>query len=215
MKDFDFEKFDGQFLKIFFLILEENFVLMVVECLDVNQLMVSYFLNKLCRILGDLLFVCFGQGLMLIEMVLVFKVLVFEVLDKFQLFMDLCFFDFKFEKMYFVVVVNDMQCDLIFLYLLRQVWVDKIVLIMELCFLGVLSVGFLCDVRCDLILIFLFLDVLDFMQFKFFIGEMYVFYDFVCCDVLKFLDDYVQLDYVFVYFVFGGLLDEVIVLWDL
>ena len=62
MKDFDFEKLDGQLLKTFLLILEENSVSVAAERLDVNQSTVSHSLNKLRRILGEPLFVRSGQG---------------------------------------------------------------------------------------------------------------------------------------------------------
>ncbi|MEJ5219150.1 LysR family transcriptional regulator [Cognatishimia sp. D5M38] len=215
MKDFDFEKLDGQLLKTFLLILEENSVSMAAERLDVNQSTVSHSLNKLRRILGDPLFVRSGQGLTPTETALALKAPVLEVLDKLQSLTDLRPFDPKSEKMHFVAAANDMQRDLIFPHLLRQAWADNIALTMELRPSGVPSVGLLRDARCDLILTPLPPDAPDLMQLKLFTGEMHVFYDPACRDAPKSLDDYVQSDHVSVHFALGGSSDEVIVSRDL
>lgn len=211
MKNFDFERLDGQLLRTFLIILEESSVSVAAERLGVTQSTVSHALNKLRAILGDPLFVRSGQGLTPTETALALKTPVLDVLDRLQSLTDLRPFDPRSETMHFVVAANDMQRDLIFPRLLHSAWAGGIDLAMELRPSGVPSVGLLRDARCDLILTPLPPDAPDLMQRKLFSGDMKVFYDPEQRSPPKTLDDYLQAEHVRVHFALGGSAEEVIV----
>ena len=211
MKDFDFQKLDGQLLRTFLMILEESSVSLAAERLDVTQSTVSHSLNKLRTILGDPLFVRSGQGLTPTETALSLKMPVLDVLDRLQALTDLRPFDPRSEQMQFVVAANDMQRDLIFPRLLHQAWQNDIDLTLELRPSGVPTVGFLRDARCDLLLTPLPPDAPDLMQQKLFSGQMKIFFDPTQRHAPKTLEDYLDADHVAVHFALGGSSDEVIV----
>ncbi|MGX9353992.1 LysR family transcriptional regulator [Roseobacteraceae bacterium S113] len=210
MKDFDFERLDGQLLRTFLMILEESSVSLAAERLGVTQSTVSHALNKLRTILGDPLFVRSGQGLAATETAISLKAPVLEVLDRLQSLTNLRPFDPRSEKMHFVIAANDMQRDLIFPRLLHNAWAESIDLSMELRPSGVPSVGLLRDARCDLILTPLPPDAPDLMQRKLFSGNMKVFYDAARRSPPATLDEYLNADHVTVHFALGGSAEEVI-----
>jgi DNA-binding transcriptional LysR family regulator len=210
MKDFDFERLDGQLLRTFLMILEESSVSLAAERLGVTQSTVSHALNKLRTILGDPLFVRSGQGLAATETAISLKAPVLEVLDRLQALTNLRPFDPRSEKMNFIIAANDMQRDLIFPRLLHDAWAESIDLTMELRPSGVPSVGLLRDARCDLILTPLPPDAPDLMQRKLFSGNMKVFYDPARRSPPATLDEYLNADHVTVHFALGGSAEEVI-----
>lgn len=211
MKDFDFEKLDGQLLRTFLMILEESSVSVAAERLGVTQSTVSHALNKLRKILGDPLFVRSGQGLTPTETAISLKGPVLDVLDRLQSLTNLRPFDPRSESMHFVVAANDMQRDLIFPHLLHQAWDNAIDVKIEVRPSGVPSVGFLRDARYDLILTPLPPDAADLMQLKLFSGAMKVFYDPAVRKPPDSLRDYTAARHVAVHFALGGSSDEVIV----
>lgn len=215
MKDFDFERLDGQLLRTFLMILEESSVSLAAERLGVTQSTVSHALNKLRTILGDPLFVRSGQGLTATETAISLKAPVLDVLDRLQSLTNLRPFDPRSEKMHFVIAANDMQRDLIFPQLLHSAWSGAVDLTMELRPSGVPSVGLLRDARCDLILTPLPPDAPDLMQRKLFSGNMKVFFDPKCRNPPDTLEDYLNAEHVAVHFALGGSADEVIISPDI
>lgn len=215
MKKIDFLQLDGQLLRTFLYVLEDSSVSIAAERLGVTQSTVSHALNRLRSIIGDPLFIRSGQGLTPTETALSLKAPILQVLDNLQGLTSLRPFNPKIEEMHFIVAANDIQRDLIFPQLLKDVEKDGIDLTLELRPSGVPSVGMLRDARCDLILTPLPPDAPDLIQKKLLTGDMKIFFDPTQRDAPKTLADYMSSDHIHVQFTMGRASRDILVAPDI
>ncbi len=210
MNKTNFLQLDGHILHCFLVILEEGSVSRAAERLDVTQSAVSHTLAKLRLLLGDPLFVRAGQGLTPTERALSLKVPVQTALDNLKVLMDQRPFDPRAESLHFVIAANDMQRDLIFPDLVRNVRTEGVKLSLELKPSGVPSVSLLRDNRCDLILTPLPPDAPDLIQHKLFSGHMMCFFDASQTEPPVSVEAYLAAEHVTVQFVLGGSSNDVL-----
>ncbi len=215
MSKIDFLELDGQVLRTFLLILEESSVSRAAERLEITQSAVSHTLAKLRKVLGDPLFVRSGQGLTPTETALSLKAPVQDVLDRLRALTDQRSFDPASEPLRFRIAANDMQRDLIFPELYRQVRTDGIVLSLEIMPSGVPSVGLLRDARCDLLVTPAPPDAPDLIQHKLFTDKMMCFYDPTQTQPPKTIESYVAAEHIAVNFALGGSSSDVLKTLDL
>jgi len=168
---------DGHILLTFLTILESSSVSVAAEKLNVSQSAVSHTLAKLRTILGDPLFVRSGQGLSPTETALALKSPVRAVLDGLSGLTNLRPFDPKSEKMRFIVAANDMQRDLIFPQLIRQLHNEGIAVEFEFIPSGHPTLGMMRETRCQLALTPMPPDGSDILQKSLFSGKMMCFFD--------------------------------------
>lgn len=177
MRKTNFLDLDGHILLTFLTILESSSVSIAAEKLDVSQSTVSHTLAKLRIILGDPLFVRSGQGLTPTATAITLKKRVQAILDGLGGLTDLRAFDPRSEKMRFVVAANDMQRDLVFPQLLRELSNEEISVEFEFIPSGHPTVAMMRDARCQLALTPLPPDGSDIFQKSLFSGKMVCFYD--------------------------------------
>lgn len=177
MKKLNTQDLDGHILLTFLTILESSSVSIAAEKLNLSQSNVSHTLAKLRTILGDPLFVRSGQGLTPTETALALKLPVRAALDGLSSLTDLRSFDPKTEKMHFVVAANDMQRDLIFPQLIRELHSQSISVEFEFIPSGHPTVGMMRDAKCQLALTPITPDGSDIFQKSLFSGKMMCFYD--------------------------------------
>jgi DNA-binding transcriptional LysR family regulator len=177
MKKLNTQDLDGHILLTFLTILESSSVSNAAEKLNLSQSNVSHTLAKLRTILGDPLFVRSGQGLTPTEAALALKAPVRAALDGLNGLTDLRPFDPKSEKMHFVVAANDMQRDLIFPQLIRELYKEGIAAEFEFIPSGHPTVGMMRDAKCQLALTPMAPDGSDIFQKSLFSGKMMCFYD--------------------------------------
>ena len=177
MKKIDFRDLDGYILETFLAILENSSVSIAADKMDLTQSAVSHILAKLRKVLGDPLFVRSGQGLTPTETAISLKEPVQKVLDGLKSLTDLRPFDPKSEHMHFVIAANDMQRDLVFPQLLREIQAEEISVEFEFMPSGQPSVAMIRDARCQLALTPLPPDAPDIFQKSLFSGKMMCYYD--------------------------------------
>lgn len=168
---------DGHTLLTFLTILESSSVSAAAEKLDVSQSAVSQTLARLRIILGDPLFVRSGQGLTPTQTALALKKPARAILDGLSGLTDLRAFDPKSERMHFVIAANDMQRDLIFPQLVRELQAENISIGFEFIPSGHPTLGMMRDAKCQLALTPMPPDGSDIIQSSLFSGKMMCFYD--------------------------------------
>lgn len=168
---------DGQILRTFLAILEHSSVSIAAENLSVTQPAVSHALAKLRRILGDPLFVRSGIGLTPTSTAIALKQPVQKVLDGLRVLADHRPFDPRSEHMRFVVAANDMQRDLVFPQLVRDLRSEEILVEFEFIPSGHPSLSMMRDAKCDLALTPVPPDAPDLVQESLFSGTMMCFFD--------------------------------------
>ena len=120
MKKIDYRSIDGQLLKTFLLVLQERSVTETARQLDVTQSSVSHALARLRIFFDDPLFVRSGNSFVPTQRAISLKVPVQEVLDLLESLSHQRDFDPRQEDLFFIVAANDMQRDLIFPRIVRE-----------------------------------------------------------------------------------------------
>ena len=203
MSKTNFLGLDGHILLTFLTILESGSVSVAAEKLNVSQSAVSQTLAKLRTVLGDPLFVRSGQGLTPTETALSLKKPVRAVLDGLSSLTDLRPFDPKSEKMRFVIAANDMQRDLIFPQLVRELFIEGIVAEFEFIPSGHPTLAMMRDAKCQLALTPMPPDGADIIQRLLFSGKMVCFYDGEMRGPPESWEDYCEADHLRVQFAKG------------
>lgn len=168
---------DGRILLTFLAILEHSSVSIAAEELGLTQSAVSHALAKLRKTLGDPLFVRSGIGLAPTSTAIALKEPVQKVLDGLSALTNHRPFDPRTEPTRFVVAANDMQRDLIFPQLLRDLRNEEVPFEFEFIPSGHPTVAMMRDAKCDLALTPVPPDAPDIIQKKLLSGKMMCFFD--------------------------------------
>jgi DNA-binding transcriptional LysR family regulator len=168
---------DGRILRTFLAILEHSSVSIAAEDLNVTQPAVSHALAKLRRILDDPLFVRSGTGLTPTSTAIALKQPVQKVLDGLRALADHRPFDPASEHMHFVIAANDMQRDLVFPQLVRELRSEGFSVEFEFIPSGHPTLSMMRDAKCDLALTPVPPEAPDLRQESLFSGTMVCFYD--------------------------------------
>lgn len=126
MNEIDYASIDGKLLQTFLVVLEERSATRASVRLGVTQSTVSHSLGRLRRHIGDPLFIRSGQVLVPTEVALSLKNPVQSLLDGMRALTYRRDFDPSQEAMRFVVAANDMQRDLIFPRLVRELMSEDV-----------------------------------------------------------------------------------------
>ncbi|MDV7143430.1 LysR family transcriptional regulator [Tropicimonas sp. TH_r6] len=177
MKNIDFASLDWQLLNTFLKIHEECSVSGAALRLGLQQSTVSHALGRLRAIFDDPLFVRSGQKMVPTERALALQPRVRTILDDLQGLADLRPFDPREEEMSFIVAANDLQRDLIFPSLLRDLTQEGISVAFEFIPSGHPAPGMMRDARCHLALTPFPPDTTDILQKAILHGRMMCFYD--------------------------------------
>jgi len=204
MKKIDYRAVDGQLLSTFLTILEESSVSRAAKRLGVTQSTVSHALARLRVFLGDPLFVRSGQALVPTQRAIALKEPVQSVLDGLQGLTHHRAFDPRKEELFFIVAANDMQRDLIFPQLLRDLRDDQIPISFEFIPSGHPTAAMMRDARCHLALTPFPPDASDVIQKPLLQGKMMCFYDGSVRDAPATWDEYCSADHLTVRFPDGG-----------
>jgi DNA-binding transcriptional LysR family regulator len=204
MKKIDYTAVDGHLLRVFMAVLEESSVTNAAVRLGVTQSTVSHSLAKLRQFFGDPLFVRSGHSLAATEVAISLKVPVQTVLDGLKGLTHQRAFDPRSERMSFVVAANDMQRDLIFPQLLRELSAEQISVQFEFIPAGHPTPAMIRDDRCQLALTPFPPDGSDIMQKALLSGNMMCFYDGQMRDAPKTWEEYCNAEHLIIRFPDGG-----------
>lgn len=204
MKGIDFRSVDGQLLLTFLMVLEENSVTKAARRLGVTQSSVSHALARLRVFFGDPLFVRSGQSLQPTERALELRASVQAALDALEALTHERAFNPGREPLSFVVAANDMQRDLIFPELLRDIDKEGLSIAFEFIPSGHPSLEMLRHARCHLALTPFPPDGTDVIRKPILNGEMMCFYDGSVRDAPATWADYCSADHLAVRFPDGG-----------
>ena len=204
MKKIDYTAIDGHLLRVFLTVLEESSVSNAAVRLSVTQSTVSHSLAKLRQFFGDPLFIRSGNSLTPTEVAISLKDPVLAVLDGLKGLTHQRTFDPRLERMSFVVAANDMQRDLIFPQLLRELHAEQISVQFEFIPSGHPTPAMLRDDRCQLALTPFPPDGSDIMQKALLSGKMMCFYDGEIRDVPQTWEEYCRAEHITIRFPDGG-----------
>ena len=204
MKQIDYTVIDGQLLRTFLTILEELSVTKAAIRLGVTQSTVSHALARLRTFFDDPLFVRSGQSLMPTEHALSLKVPVQEVLDGLMGLTHKRVFDPRKEDLFFIVAANDIQRDVIFPTLLRELRDKDISIAFEFIPSGHPTTGMMRDARCHLALTPFPPDATDVIQKPILHGDMMCFFDGSVRNAPTTWEEYCSADHLTVRFPDGG-----------
>jgi DNA-binding transcriptional LysR family regulator len=204
MKKIDYTTIDGHLLRVFLTVLEESSVTNAAVRLSVTQSTVSHSLAKLRQFFGDPLFIRSGNSLMPTEVANSLKAPVLAVLDDLKGLTHQRTFDPRLEQMSFVVAANDMQRDVIFPQLLRELYAEQISVEFEFIPSGHPTPAMLRDDRCQLVLTPFPPDGSDILQTALLSGKMMCFYDGEIRDAPQTWEEYCRAEHLTVRFPDGG-----------
>ena len=204
MKKIDYTAIDGRLLRTFLMILEESSVSKAAFRLGVTQSTASHSLTRLRVFFDDPLFVRSGQALMPTERANSLKTSVQIVLDGLQSLNHQRDFDPHKETLFFIVAANDMQRDLIFPKLLRDLRAEGLSVAFEFIPSGHPTPGMLRDARCHLALTPFPPDASDIIQKPIMRGKMVCFFDGSVRDAPTTWEEYCASDHLAVRFPDGG-----------
>lgn len=204
MKKIDYTAIDGHLLRVFMTVLEESSVSKAAVRLGVTQSTVSHSLARLRRFVGDPLFVRSGNSLTATEVAISLKSPVLAVLDGLKGLADRRVFHPRLERMSFVVAANDLQRDLIFPQLLRELRAEQISAQFEFIPSGHPTLAMIRDDRCELALTPFPPDGSDIMQKALLSGNMMCFFDGQMRDAPKTWEEYCNAEHLIVQFTDGG-----------
>lgn len=204
MKNFDYRSVDGQLLNVFLILLEESSVTKAAERLNVTQSSVSHSLARLRVFFSDPLFVRSGQMFLATERALSLKNPVQAVLDGMKELTHERPFDPSDEELFFIIAANDMQRDLIFPQLIRDLDHEGISVAFEFIPSGHPTVSLMRDARCHLALTPFPPDASDIMQKKLFEASMMCFFDSDFREPPSTREEYLEAEHVTVRFPDGG-----------
>lgn len=204
MKKIDYRAVDGQLLTTFLYVLEECSVTKAAHRLDVTQSTVSHALARLRDFFDDPLFVRSGNTLVPTERAVALKDPVLEALDHLQGLTHQRSFDPYNEDLFFIVAANDMQRDLIFPRLIRELDEQNIPVSFELIPSGHPTTTMMRDARCHLALTPFPPDASDIIQKTVFEGSMMCFYDAEMREAPQTWEEYCGAEHITVRFPDGG-----------
>lgn len=204
MKKIDFKTVDGQLLSTFLLVLEESSVTKAAERLGVTQSSVSHSLARLRSFIGDPLFVRSGQSMLPTARALALREPVQSVLDGLEGLTHQRNFDPLDDDLFFIVAANDMQRELIFPELLRELREDGIRVAFEFIPSGHPTTGMMRDSRCHIALTPFPADATDILKKPVLSGSMMCFYDGAVRKAPKKWQSYCESDHLTVRFPDGG-----------
>jgi DNA-binding transcriptional LysR family regulator len=177
MKKIDYTSVDSSFLRTFLVVLEEHSATAAAAKLGVTQSTVSHALAKLRQFTSDPLFVRSGQALLPTEVALSLKEPVQSILDDLRGLTHRRDFNPASEDMRFVIAANDMQRDLVFPQLLRELQSERLSIEFEFIPSAHPTLALLRDNRCQLAITPFPPAGPDIVQKPLFSGKMMCFYD--------------------------------------
>ncbi len=204
MKKFDIASVDGQLLVTFLTVLEESSVSKASARLGVAQSTVSHALARLRAFFDDPLFVRSGQTMLPTDRANSLRVPVQNVLDALQKLTFERSFEPKNESLFFIVAANDMQRELIFPRLLRDLRREGVSAAFEFIPSGHPTSGMMRDARCHLALTPFPPDATDIVQKPILHGQMMCFFDGSVRKAPATWEEYCQADHLAVRFPDGG-----------
>lgn len=204
MKKIDYAGIDWQTLNTFLAVLEASSASRAAERLGVTQSTVSHTLAKLRTFFGDPLFVRSGQSLMPTERAIALKDPVQHAIDALQALTHHRAFDPRAEDRFFIVAANDLQRDLIFPQLLRDLHAEGISMAFEFIPSGHPTQGMMREARCHLALTPFPPDASDIVQKLLLTGPMMCFFDGSMRDPPASWQEYCAADHLAVRFPDGG-----------
>jgi DNA-binding transcriptional LysR family regulator len=204
MKKIDYTSVDGSLLRTFLVVLEEHSATAAAAKLGVTQSTVSHALAKLRQFTGDPLFVRSGQALLPTEVALSLKEPVQSILDDLRGLTHRRDFNPASEDMRFVIGANDMQRDLVFPQLLRELQSERLSTEFEFIPSGHPTLALLRDNRCQLAITPFPPAGSDIVQTPLFSGKMMCFYDGAMREPPRTWEEYCAADHLIVRFPDGG-----------
>lgn len=177
MKQIDYASIDGKLLRTFLVVLEENSATGAAVRLGVTQSTVSHSLGRLRRLVGDPLFVRSGQVLIPTEVALSLRKPVQSILDGMKSLTYRRDFDPAQETLRFVIAANDMQRDLIFPQLVRDLQSEGVTAEFEFIPSGHPSADMMRDDRCHLAITPFPPEATDIVQKPILSAKMMCFFD--------------------------------------
>ena len=204
MKKFDYSVIDGRLLETFLVVLRECSVSAAARQLEVSQSTVSHSLARLREFFADPLFVRSGQRLAATELAISLELPVQAALDGIRALQNHRQFNAEHESMQFVIAANDIQRDLIFPQLLREIYNEALDVSFEFIPSGHPTHSMLRDDRCQLALTPFPPDGSDIVQKRILSGQMMCFFDPSIRSAPSDWKDYCESDHVTVRFPDGG-----------
>lgn len=204
MKKIDYLSVDGRLLKTFLTVLDESSVTQTARRMGVRQSTISHALGRLRSLFDDPLFVRSGNALLPTDRAVALKEPVQAALDHLERLTHQRDFDPRIEPMFFVVAANDMQRELIFPRLVRDLADQKIPASFELIPSGHPTTGMMRDARCHLALTPFPPEASDIVQKQIFEGQMMCFYDADIRSPPASWDAYCKAEHIAVRFPDGG-----------
>jgi DNA-binding transcriptional LysR family regulator len=204
MKSIDYRSIDGQLLRTFLMVLEESSVSGAADRLGLTQSTVSHALGRLRAFFNDPLFVRSGQSMMPTERAVSLRPAVQDILDGLQSLSHLRSFDPRSEELFFIVAANDMQRDLIFPKLLRDIRSEGVSAAFEFIPSGHPTPGMMREARCHIALTPFPPDASDILQKTILRGQMMCFFDGSVRDAPATWEQYCSADHLAVRFPDGG-----------
>ncbi|RBW61845.1 LysR family transcriptional regulator [Ruegeria sp. A3M17] len=204
MKKFNIASLDGQLLITFLTVLEESSVSKAGIRLGVTQSTVSHALVRLRDFFDDPLFVRSGQAMLPTDRANSLRIPVQNALDALQKLTFERRFEPETEDLFFIVAANDMQRDLIFPKLLRELRDDGVSAAFEFIPSGHPTSGMMREARCHLALTPFPPDATDIVQKPILHGQMMCFFDGAVRKAPATWEEYCQADHLTVRFPDGG-----------
>ncbi|WP_251364767.1 LysR family transcriptional regulator [Falsiruegeria litorea] len=204
MKKFDIASLDGQLLVTFLTVLEESSVSKASLRLGVAQSTVSHALARLRDFFDDPLFVRSGQTMLPTERANSLRIPVQNALEALHRLTFERSFKPDNEDLFFIVAANDMQRDLIFPKLLRELRSDGVSAAFEFIPSGHPTSGMMREARCHLALTPFPPDATDIVQKPILHGQMMCFFDGSVRKAPVTWEEYCEANHITVRFPDGG-----------
>ena len=204
MKKFDYSAIDGRLLETFLAVLRECSVSAAARQLGVSQSAVSHSLARLREFFADPLFIRSGQRLAATELASSLETPVQAALDGIRALQNHRQFSAENESMKFVVAANDIQRDLIFPQLMREIYAEGLDVTFQFIPSGHPTPAMLRDDRCHLALTPFPPDGPDIVQKRILSGRMMCFFDQAIRDAPSDWKAYCEAEHVTVRFPDGG-----------
>jgi len=152
MNDIDYLGLDGNTLKTFLAVLEEDSVSIAAKRLGVSQSAVSHTLDKLRTVFDDPLFVRLGRGIQPTARAKSLGPPIESLLDSLKALTFQREFDPKVDSMEFTIATNDFPLQLIFPDLLKKLTAEGVHTQVRFIPSGVPSIGSLRTSRCQMLI---------------------------------------------------------------
>lgn len=204
MNDIDYASIDGKLLRTFLVVLEERSATRAASRLGVTQSTVSHSLGRLRRLIGDPLFIRSGQALVPTEVALSLQRPVRSILDEMKALTYRRTFDPARESLRFILAANDMQRDLIFPRLVRELLSEKVAVEFEFSPSGHPTADMMRAERCHLALTPFPPEASDIMQKPVLSAKMMCFFDRATREAPETWQEYCEADHLTVRFPDGG-----------